>query len=279
MIAVPYTNNHNNWRAQLDLEIAYSDGVSRLMRNHHSGPLQVQRPFYPEQDGTCHLYVLHPPGGVVAGDELTLQVRSNPGSSTLLTTPAAGKFYRSTGPTALQKQSLTVSSDATLEWLPQESIFYDGAQAKTHTCIELDDGARCIAWEIICLGRPAASERFTQGYVRQDLQIWREQQPLLLELQRLQSGSEMMSAGWGLSGAAVTATLAAISTEAELVSLLRAHIAADVRISITHRDDVLLVRYLGPSVMQARRLFLQCWSLLRPVLLNKSSQIPRIWNT
>ncbi len=89
----------------------------------------VQRPFYPE-GGTCHVYLLHPPGGVVGGDQLELQVQSEPGSHALITTPAATKFYRAgPHPHSLLQQNLQVR-DATLEWLPQETIVFDGAEGK-----------------------------------------------------------------------------------------------------------------------------------------------------
>ena len=55
------------WQARLDLEFALSQQKTVISKRRHSGPLTIQRPFYPEGD-VCHLYLLHPPGGVVAGD-------------------------------------------------------------------------------------------------------------------------------------------------------------------------------------------------------------------
>src|SRR6186997_1917605 len=82
------------WTAELELSLARQGDRTVIERRRQRGPLLVQRPFHPEADGTCHVYVLHPPGGIVGGDELTLTVNARPEASALLTTPAATKLYR-----------------------------------------------------------------------------------------------------------------------------------------------------------------------------------------
>src|SRR3954471_15398906 len=84
------------WEASLDLEFATQGTRTFLARRASVGPLVVQRPFYPEGD-VCHVYVVHPPGGVVGGDRLDLNIRARSGAHALITTPAATKFYRSDG--------------------------------------------------------------------------------------------------------------------------------------------------------------------------------------
>jgi urease accessory protein len=113
------------WLAELDLGFAPRGSRTVLARRRHRGPLAVQRPFHPEGD-VCHVYLLHPPGGVVAGDRLAIRVAADPGAEALLTTPAAGKFYRSEGPVARQTVALEIGEGASLEWLPQETILYPG---------------------------------------------------------------------------------------------------------------------------------------------------------
>ncbi len=117
----------SGWHAELVLGFSERNGRTTLSRRAHSGPLRVQWPFYPEQQ-VCHVYILHPPGGIVGGDTLHIQVLVETGAQVLLTTPAANKFYRSNkGATARLRQSLTVGEGAALEWFPQEAIVFDGA--------------------------------------------------------------------------------------------------------------------------------------------------------
>jgi urease accessory protein len=150
-----------DWHAQLRLELERRDGRTILARSTHEGPLRVQRPFYPEgKDGPCHIYVLHPPGGVVSGDRLLVDVRAGEGSEVLLTTPGATKLYRARGDDdATLVQRFTVAEGARVEWLPPETIAYDGTVARVSTEVELAETSSYVGWEILCLGRPAAHAR------------------------------------------------------------------------------------------------------------------------
>src|SRR6185369_6129537 len=99
----------------------------------------------PEGPRVCHVYLLHPPGGMVGGDELAVDVVVAADAHALLTTPAAAKVYRTNGAPVRQTQRLRVADGGTLEWLPQETILYDGARATLDTRVELARGARFIA--------------------------------------------------------------------------------------------------------------------------------------
>src|SRR5262245_54838820 len=115
-----------SWKASLGLHYESIDGRT-VARAASEGPLVVQKPLYPEGPQTCHSIVVHPPGGIAGGDELSLHVESGTDAGSLLTTPGAGKWYRSAGPWA--KQKLQFDVQGTLEWLPRETIVFDGALA------------------------------------------------------------------------------------------------------------------------------------------------------
>src|SRR5258705_12581631 len=108
------------WRAELGLRVERRGTASLLAHVRHEGPLRVQRPFYPEGPGVCHVCLLHPPGGIVPGDELHVDVGVGAGAAALVTTPAATKVYRSDHRRATQRHVLWVARGASLEWLPQE---------------------------------------------------------------------------------------------------------------------------------------------------------------
>ncbi|MDS4068666.1 MAG: urease accessory protein UreD [Candidatus Competibacter sp.] len=274
------------WQARLTLGFQRQGPRTILAQRAHQGPLQVQRPFYPEGETVCHVALLHPPGGVVGGDELRIDVALDAGAQALLTTPAAGKFYRSAGPLARQTQHLTVAPGAALEWLPQENIVYAGARVHALTRIELHGDARFLGWEILCLGRPAAGERFTTGDYRQDLELWRDGEPLYLERGRYAGGDIVLDARWGLQGQPVTATLLCAPARPGQVEVVRAGweslatLAAQGELAtVTQLDGCLICRYLGPSAARARRFFIVAWGLLRPAILDRPPCPSRFWNT
>lgn len=284
------------WRAKLALQLQEIDGCTRLTRRQHNGPLYVQRPFYPEDNGTCHLYILHPPGGVVGGDQLEIQVQAAHQAKVLITTPAAGKCYRSAGAYARVANYLEVQQGAWLEWFPQETILYNGSKTELNTRVQLaDDSAQFVGWEVICLGCPAAEAYFRQGSCRQAFEIWKNEQPVWIdralygasgthaENTNGQSLLQFLQAPWGLGGNTVVGTMVCTTTEAGLAAWLREQLAAfsatSTRLVVTALAGVLVVRYLGNDAFQARALFSQCWQLLRPQLSGREMVLPRIWNT
>ncbi|MCV6624850.1 MAG: urease accessory protein UreD, partial [Cellvibrionaceae bacterium] len=157
------------WAAQLELGLARRARGTRLVDNRHCGPLCVQRPFYPEGPELAHIYVLHPPGGMVSGDQLSINISVAADAAGLFTMPGAGRVYRARADRALQSQrvNLQVASGASLEWLPLESIVFNDAQARLETHLNLEPGARCIAWEVTSLGLPANGVRFSRGHFSQ----------------------------------------------------------------------------------------------------------------
>lgn len=264
------------WLARLELGFAVEDGRTRLVHRRHHGPLLVQRTFHPEGE-VCHAYLIHPPGGVVGGDRLELALECRRGARALITTPAAGKFYRSAGGWAALQQRLAVAAGAALEWLPQEQIVFQGAKVDALTRVDLAVGAGFIGWEIACLGRPASDEGFGDGMLRQRFELWRDGRPLLLERLRLQGGGPELSAAWGLGGASVLGTLVAVGADGAAEELARA--AAGERAAVTRLGDVLVARYLGHGAERAREVFADVWAALRPVLFGREACAPRIWTT
>ena len=269
-----------NWKASLSLEFRGREDKTILARREHSGPLVVQKPFYPEGD-VCHVYLLHPPGGVVGGDELSLNVNVSHKAHTLITTPAAGKFYRSDGRVALLNQTLNVEQDSVLEWLPQETILFSGCNVNMTTHVELQNEAAFIGWEMLCLGRPASGELFNQGIAQQRFEIWRNQKPLVIDRARLEGGSDMLHALWGMQDFTVTGTLLATNANKNALDTVRENLRMNKSglVSATLIEDVLVVRALAHQAEHIRLQFIEVWQLLRPQLLNRKASVPRIWAT
>jgi urease accessory protein len=207
------------WQAELRLQFARRGARTFLAHREHTGPLLIQRPFHPEP-AACHAYIVHPPGGIVGGDELRLHVAVEQGAHVLLTTPAATKFYRSAGKVARQTQTFAVKQ-GTMEWLPQESIFYRDAIVRSSTQVRLSPGAKFIGWEIPCLGLPARNEDFDSGDLRLHFELWLDESPLLIDRLRIQGASAARTAAWGLAGHAAIGTLLAYPATRESVELVR----------------------------------------------------------
>lgn len=274
--ALPIQTNAG-WTARLELEFARRDAQTYLARRRHIGPLVVQRPFFPEP-GVCHVYLVHPPGGVVGGDDLTVEVCARAAAHALLTTPAATKFYRCEARPAQQQQILTLE-DATLEWLPQETIFYPGAHVRSDTIVKLSRASRFIGWELPCLGLPARGEQFDRGRLQLNTELWIDDRPRLLDRLRIDGDSPARTAVWGLAGFDALGTLLAYPADRAMLEQVRALAHRGVELAATLVDEVLVCRALGAQAADVKRVFLSIWQTLRPSLLGRTAHAPRIWAT
>ena len=273
---------NSGWKARLELGFVEKNHKTIIQDRKHFGPLQIQKPFYPEPNGRCHVYILHPPGGVVGGDRFEIEIHVASHAKALITTPAAGKFYRSSGPVACQKQNIKVAPQGVLEWFPSENIFFSGAKAKLRTKVDLMGGSYFFGWDICCLGRPASGEQFFHGALDQRFEIWLDKKPIRLERFKLNENDPILKAKWGLGNQPVFGNFVCLTSKKDLVNLLRKKIPAPENgnaFSTTFIDGIILCRYLGNSVEQAKGLFMKTWDTLRLELFGQRAVIPRIWNT
>ena len=266
------------WRATLALDFELRGRRSVLTERRHDGPLVVQKPLYPEGDDVCHAIVVHPPGGIAGGDELLLTVRAKAGARALLTTPGAGKWHRTAGPWAHQRIALEAGAGAVLEWLPQETIVFEGAAAELESDIRLAPDARFIGWEILRLGRTASGERFKRGQLRTRTVIRCDGRVAWLERARLEGGSDLLDSPLGLAGEPVFGTMLAAGPQldAGLVAACREPQPRAGTGGVTCLPGVLIARYLGASSEAARGYFAQLWRILRPALAGRDAVPPGI---
>ena len=272
----------SGWLARLRLDYIFSAGRTCLSRKTHTGPLAVQKSLYPEGQAVCHTLILHPPGGIVGNDALDIGVKLSAQSQALITTPGAAKWYRYTGAAATQRLAVSVDAGAMLEWLPQETIMFNGAIAKLHAAIDLAEGGNYLGWDILCLGRIAAGEKFDAGELRRTTDISIAGELLWSDRCRLGGGSALLESPVALAGAPVSGIMIAAGKNipAELLARCRTvTVEAPARAGISAMPNILVARYVGHSCERARRYFTALWLELRPFLAGRAAVLPRIWNT
>jgi len=274
-----------SWPAELHLGFARQGERSVLRENRHRGPLRVQKALYPEGDAVCQAIVLHPPSGIAGGDHLAISAAVEAGAYAQLTTPGAGKWYRSGGAEASQTINFSLAEGATLEWLPQETIFFDGARARMEIHVALAADSRFIGWDILCLGRAAAGERFENGRFDLFFRVDRNDTPLWIERGGFDGNDPMLASPSGWAGATVCGSLLCTFPElsrqaAGLLEALRAISPGDdAAHGITALPGLLVARYLGDNSEAARLWFAALWKILRPACCGRPAILPRIWNT
>ncbi len=281
----PTNNIQNGWHGRLNLVYANRSGTTQIIHNEMQAPLKVQRPFYPEGKEVCHSVILHTAGGVVGGDRLSSNFHLQPNAKALITSAAAGKIYRSTGLESQQNIDIKLEPGANLEWLPQETIVFDGAIYQQNLRVELAPQASILLWEITRFGRTARGEKFVSGKWRSHTEIWQQNSPLWIDRQLLIGGGKMLESPHGLAGKPVVATLAWVGEpiSTELLEKVRA-LPSEATIyhgnstaGVTRIPNGLVCRYRGGSTAAARDWFAGIWDLLRLSFSERPCCLPRVW--
>ncbi|MEG3938737.1 MULTISPECIES: urease accessory protein UreD [unclassified Microcoleus] len=281
----PTNNIQTGWHGCLNLVYANRSGSTQIIHNQMQAPLKVQRPFYPEGKEVCHSVILHTAGGVVGGDRLSSNFHLQPNTKALITSAAASKIYRSSGLKSQQNIDIKLEQGANLEWLPQETIVFDGAIYQQNLRVELAPTARILLWEITRFGRSARGEKFLSGEWRSHTEVWQQNSPLWIDRQMLKGGSEMLESPHGLAGKSVVATLAWIGepVTTEIVKKVR-NLPSEATIypgnstaGVTRIPNGLLCRYRGSSTTAARDWFVSIWHLLRLSFSERPCCLPRVW--
>ncbi|MEG3440287.1 urease accessory protein UreD [Pannus brasiliensis CCIBt3594] len=266
------------WRGSVALDYSYQQQRTRIDRAFAVAPFKVQRPFYPEGDAVCHTVILHTAGGIVGGDLLDTRIHLQPSSNALITTASASKLYRSNGQTARQSIEVKIEAGASLEWLPQESIVFDGARFQQDMKIELAPDASWLGWEITRFGRSARGERFLSGEWRSNLEIWREGKPLWIDRAFL-PGGDAIEGYAGLNGKAIVGTLLYIGKPVPEIIIEKIRDFSPIgEMGVTRTlGDGILCRYRGDSTAEVRGWFVAIWHLLRGEMTGRGSIVPRVW--
>lgn len=269
----------NSWHGKLNLVYADFLGTTALIHNSQQAPLKVQRPFYPEGQQVCHSVILHTAGGVVGGDRLSSNFHLQPNAQALITTAAANKIYRSNGLQARQRIQIKVDTGGCLEWLPQETIVFNGAIYRQDLRVELATGASWLGWEITRFGRSARGEKFYLGEWRNHTEVWQEDKPLWIDRQWLAGSEEVFHSPHGLAGKPIVGSLVWVggAVSKEIVEKARLKWDGEGEAGVTRLENGFLCRYRGCSTSEVRNWFIDVWQLLRMSFLNRGNCIPRVW--
>jgi len=185
------------------------------------------------------------------------------------------------GSWAQQNNTFVVREGACLEWLPQETIIFNGALACLNTEVQLGPRACYVGWDVLCLGRTGSGERFSRGQCHSSVSVLRDGKPLWIERGGIEAGGLRMRAAAGLGGRTVCGTLIVAAENIDAVDLhaCRALSAKSGDTAVTCLPGIMVARYLGDSSEAAKQYFVSMWACVRPMVAGRTAVAPRIWST
>ena len=284
------------WLAKLALTFSHNAYGTQLKKTSRKGPLSVQKVFYPEGQECAHIYLLHPPAGIVSGDELHVEITIEDQGHVLVTTPGANRFYRaredlSIGETKqIQITSLHIGHKAIAENFPQETIVYEGADGFNTVDIHIDESSVYFGWDITCLGLPSSEQHFDKGQYTQLNRLYCNDVLIYHDRIEISPSNKLLHHMAGLASKPVFGTflvyaplqLNELKQRKQMVEALRDIIDrenAQQLISITDIRGLFVIRYLGEQAHECKNLFIKLWQYLRPLVIETSAIEPRIWHT
>ena len=262
------------------LQLGWAGGsVRRLTVLRQHSPLRALFPL--EADG-ADAVVVNTSGGVVGGDRLAVEVEVEDATTALVTTQAAEKIYRSAGPEADLRTTLRVSDKATLAWLPQETILFDGCRVRRRLEVAMHASARLLAAEMLVFGRKARGERLAWSDVRESWDVRVDGRLVWAERFGLRApNGPLFDEPALLGGAGALATIVFAAAEASS-ALERARAAmvggCGVRCGVTAVNGLLVGRMLAVEPAACRRALAGTLAAWRGGLLGQPARLPRLWS-
>jgi urease accessory protein len=265
-------------RADGAFEVGFGPGGA-LRHLFQQAPLRVLFPT-PEPGDPPLAAAVNCAGGLAGGDALRQEARLDAGARATLSTAAAEKVYRSLGPETRVSTRLSLGPGAALEWIPQETILFDGARLERRLRLDLAEGSTLLAAETLVFGRAARGELMRSGAL---LDSWRVHGPEGLlwadALALPDDPGEALAAPFGFAGAEALGTLLLAAPGAEAGrDLLRSSPTAAPGGATLPRPGLLLARWLGPA-SAVRASVAGAIVALRAGLLGLPPRLPRLWTT
>jgi urease accessory protein len=267
-----------------EIVFGQSGGRTRLAHLYQRDPLRVLFPT-PAAGDPALAVIITTSGGLVAGDRLDIAVNLASGAAAHVTASAAEKAYRSVGPTTTIAQKLSIGAAARLEFLPPETILFDGARLRRETVVELAPSSSFLGGDIVVLGRRARGERFTCGFLREVWEVRRSGELVWGDALHLEGDiARMIDDPACFAGAAAFATMILSPAGRDAPSLLdaaravqRATTSAALRCGLTAVAGLVIARWLADDAASLRRAYAKLAGHLRCEALGLPRRLPRLW--
>ncbi|MGK7869114.1 urease accessory protein UreD [Falsiroseomonas sp. E2-1-a20] len=269
----PRAPSHQRARGRAELGLLAAPGGARIAHLYQAAPMRVLFPDA-DPDEPKQAALVNVAGGLAGGDRLEAVLTLGTDARFTVTTPAAEKVYRSLGPITEISSSLVLADRATAEWLPQETILFDGARLARRLDISLAPDARLLAAEMLVLGRAARSETFARGLLRDRWCIRRDGRRLWVDALHLDPGA--IPHRFTLDGAGALATLMLAMPDAAAHRDLAREVSAGGAGLVA--PGLLVARWLGEAG-QVRAALAAAIMALRAQALGLPARLPRLWRT
>ncbi|MEM7463650.1 MAG: urease accessory protein UreD [Pseudomonadota bacterium] len=131
--------------------------LTRIDKLYQLGSAKIR--FPKPTSRSLEAVLINTAGGLTGGDRISWRAVAGNECELKLTTQASEKVYKSTGGIATANIELSAGRNASLSWLPQDTILFDKSAIRRNIEVDLDASAHCLIIEPLTFGRKAMGER------------------------------------------------------------------------------------------------------------------------
>ncbi len=267
----------NRARGAVTAEFRRVGRRTEVVGPHETGGYRLRMPRSPGP--ACEAVIVNTGGGMAGGDRVAFAFAARAGAGAVITTTAAEKVYRGAeagGEEAETRVDVTLSlgAGAALDWLPQETILFDGARLARSLSAEVAPDADLLMAEMLVFGRLAMGERIAAGRLADRWRIRRDGRLVFAEDLALDGAmADLLDRPALGDGARAAATVLLVSRDAEAkCDEARDRLAGhDVTAGASAWNGLLVVRAISPSPERLRAAIVAVLSGLR------GRALPRLW--
>jgi urease accessory protein len=268
-------------KGRAEIGFAHRDGVTRLSHLYQHDPIRILFPN-PALGDSVEATVITTSGGLVGGDKISLEITAEANTTALVSAQAAEKIYRSAGAETEISVTISADEDSWVEWLPQETILFDGSKLRRRTSINAAPGSRVLAGEILVLGRVGSGEKISSGFLRDAWEVYRQGKLVWADALCLDDDIPgILSHPACFDGATALATVVYVCDDpAAHLDIAREMISdedKDVLSSATVVNEVLVLRWLAKDAYSLRQSFAEFWKAFRHHAGGRPAELPRLW--
>ena len=262
-------------RGNLALTFQLAAGRTRIATFYQEGCLKARLPR-PVDPDVCEAVTMNISGGIAGGDALSVAIGLAAHTRACIAGQAAERVYRSlAAEPARLRTAIRVGAGATLHYLPQETILFDGFALARSLDIELAANARYIGVESLVFGRQDMGEIVRTGQLRDQTRLWRDGKLVFQDMIRLDGDIHAILARKAVANGAVAVASMIYACENAAARLDEVRVAVQdqgCEAGATMVEDVLLLRLLAPSSARVRAGITAALFVCRD-----GSTLPRVW--
>lgn len=253
----------------LDIALKAEDEQTRVSRFYQEGCLKAR---HLRHKNMLEIVSMNISGGIAGGDVLTSRVELGAGTRSVFTSQAAERIYRTLGEASRVTTKISLGQNATLNYLPQETILFDGFSLNRTLEIDFADGAKCVGLETLIYGRAAMGEIVHNGNLQDRIILKRNGNLLCRDVITVNGdiAAFLDLPGIGVRSQAMTSIFSVGSETDNLAPRLRDELGQHLA-GISINKNIIFLRIIADEANELRQAVVSALNFLN------GGALPRVW--